>query len=382
MASMGGGVGGGGVPTAAATAAGSEATTVGGAQVNGDGTVEVGGQIVDLATAEGTKALVEAVDAEELSTIKGLLQLKEADGPDGPVLVANDRFQDVDTSAVRKQLGPGDGKEGADALDGEINGEFEKNGIPGPFNGNTTGELQRKMSKEPGFNVAVSAMKAYLQNPTKKNMSDAVDRTARLAMGSSAKTAAGGTNEAGGASGLKTSTASSRGPLPGSGNDPGAVNVMELLFLVFKESIKETNEDKKYFLKKLKDFNKMGEALSDYLSELVEVSRDLGARAAGQKYPEMVTTTATIKKFDTSSLNKDGNMQVIKSEFKPGIDRAGLNDTIKEVEAMQETVRNKRQMASTAFQNFDQKANQLYNLMSSVMKAMNEMRMGTTRNML
>jgi len=64
------------------------------------------------------------------------------------------------------------------------------------------------------------------------------------------------------------------------------------------------------------------------------------------------------------------------------LDRAGLSDTIKEVEAMQETVRNKRQMASNAFQNFDQKANQLYNLLSSVMKAMNEMRMGTVRNML
>jgi hypothetical protein len=59
-----------------------------------------------------------------------------------------------------------------------------------------------------------------------------------------------------------------------------------------------------------------------------------------------------------------------------------LSDTIKEVESMQETVRNKRQMASTAFQNFDQKASQLYNLLSSVMKAMNEMRMGTVRNML
>jgi len=39
-------------------------------------------------------------------------------------------------------------------------------------------------------------------------------------------------------------------------------------------------------------------------------------------------------------------------------------------------------MASTAFQNFDQKSNQLYNLISSVMKAMNEMRKGTVRNML
>ena len=40
------------------------------------------------------------------------------------------------------------------------------------------------------------------------------------------------------------------------------------------------------------------------------------------------------------------------------------------------------QMASTAFQNFDQKANQLYNLLSSVMKAMNEMRINTMRNIL
>ena len=53
-----------------------------------------------------------------------------------------------------------------------------------------------------------------------------------------------------------------------------------------------------------------------------------------------------------------------------------VNDRIKDVESMQETVRNKRQMASTAFQNFDQKSNQLYNMMSAVMKAFNEMRSG------
>ena len=51
-------------------------------------------------------------------------------------------------------------------------------------------------------------------------------------------------------------------------------------------------------------------------------------------------------------------------------------------DSMQETVRNKRQMASTAFQNFDQKANQLYNLMSSVLKSVNEMRSGVVRNMM
>jgi hypothetical protein len=63
-------------------------------------------------------------------------------------------------------------------------------------------------------------------------------------------------------------------------------------------------------------------------------------------------------------------------------DGEGLSETIREVEDMRETVRNKRQDATTAFENFDQKANQLYNLLSSVMKAMKEMHMGTARNML
>jgi hypothetical protein len=64
------------------------------------------------------------------------------------------------------------------------------------------------------------------------------------------------------------------------------------------------------------------------------------------------------------------------------INSTDLNRTIHEVESQQEAARNKRQQASTAFQNFDQKANQQFNLLSSVMKAMNEMRLGAVRNML
>jgi hypothetical protein len=64
------------------------------------------------------------------------------------------------------------------------------------------------------------------------------------------------------------------------------------------------------------------------------------------------------------------------------LERTELNNAIKEIDSMQEQARNKRQMVSTAFQNFDQKANQQYNLPSSIMKAMNEMRMGTVRNMM
>ncbi|MBC7793071.1 MAG: hypothetical protein H7Z43_05145 [Clostridia bacterium] len=160
-------------------------------------------------------------------------------------------------------------------------------------------------------------------------------------------------------------------------------NTMELLFFVFRQSIQSTNEDKKYFLQRLQDFNVMADKLGGYLQDLVADSQQLSDASAGAKYPEKVTVSIEVKKFDLTSLSADGDLR-----NQPGyphsqtVDRAGLNDTIKGLESQQEEVRNKRQMASTAFQNFDQKSNQLYNLMASVLKVMNEMRSGTTRNML
>ncbi|KAA3629325.1 MAG: hypothetical protein DWQ09_03475 [Proteobacteria bacterium] len=84
---------------------------------------------------------------------------------------------------------------------------------------------------------------------------------------------------------------------------------------------------------------------------------------------------------ETKVLNERINKRRVAAKVKR-LDRSELNNAIKEVESIKETVRNNRQMATTAFQNFDQKSNQLYNLLSSIMKALNEMRMGTVRNML
>jgi hypothetical protein len=62
--------------------------------------------------------------------------------------------------------------------------------------------------------------------------------------------------------------------------------------------------------------------------------------------------------------------------------RAGLSATVQDLDATRESVRNQRQTTSTAFQNHDQKAIQLYNALSSVMKTFNEMRMGVIRTLL
>ncbi len=46
------------------------------------------------------------------------------------------------------------------------------------------------------------------------------------------------------------------------------INVMEVLYRVLRESINDQNEDKKYWLAKLKMYNAIAEALSDYLKDL------------------------------------------------------------------------------------------------------------------
>ncbi len=60
--------------------------------------------------------------------------------------------------------------------------------------------------------------------------------------------------------------------------------------------------------------------------------------------------------------------------FRTTTSRENLQNIIKDTEAQQQQLRNKRQMDSTAFQNADQKTQQMYNQMSSVLKTMNEMR--------
>jgi len=56
-----------------------------------------------------------------------------------------------------------------------------------------------------------------------------------------------------------------------SGESPAfPTDVMAGLFTVFRESIEQTNADKKYFLEKLAQHNKVAEALGDYLAELAE----------------------------------------------------------------------------------------------------------------
>ena len=92
-------------------------------------------------------------------------------------------------------------------------------------------------------------------------------------------------------------------------------------------------------------------------------------------------TRVPVRTFRTLPRFKRGEIARIAWQTRR-LNRSELASETAEVKTQQEQIRRQRRQCAGSFQNSDQKAKQLYDLMSSVMKAMNEMRMGTVRNML
>ena len=159
-------------------------------------------------------------------------------------------------------------------------------------------------------------------------------------------------------------------------------NVHDVLFLIMKEGVRETNEDKKYFLLKMKDMNKIADEMANKLQDFMTAGQTLTNKGKDMDSTEAAKEKTSVQKttFDAGTLKANG--EVSRTDTTISVDRTSLNNAIKHLESQQETLKNKRSIAQTSFQNFDQKSNQLYNLISTVMKSMNEMRQGTIRNML
>jgi|MDTC01.3.fsa_nt_gb hypothetical protein len=303
-----------------------------------------GGEPVSVTTEAGVSAAREALDTADFSKLEGLMGAQGYKLEAG-VFVPSDEYGQ---KAQGLDMGPDVGGE-MTVVSKELNDEVFDGKA---YNNNTTEKNTPTVLASASGQAASNAGKAYAENPTDENRAAFVKA------------------------------------LDACASDHSEMNIYELLFICFRESIAETNKDKAYFLKKIGDSNNMAEGLSKYLEELVGKSQELSDKGIGddgkvKEEAHKETVEVDIQRFDLSGPGKDGEIQKLKgaSETKE-LDRAGLNDEMKHVESMQETIRNKRQMASTSFQNFDQKANQLYNLMSSVLKSVNEMRSGTVRNML
>jgi hypothetical protein len=148
-------------------------------------------------------------------------------------------------------------------------------------------------------------------------------------------------------------------------------DVMATLFYIFRESIEEANEDKSYFLKRLEEMNEIAEAMADYLRELTDAAVHL--ECSNEK--KVKIKLRRFKISDDSSENEDSSTYVIATEEELAVEILNL-------ELLLEETRNKRQEFTTMFENFDQKANQLFNILSTVMKSIKEMNSSVTRNIL
>jgi hypothetical protein len=235
-------------------------------------------------------------------------------------------------------------------------------------------------------------------------------------------------------------------------------DVMSSLFYVFKESIEEGNEDKRYFLSKLAEMNTIAEAMGEYLKDLNEASitiesaeggedSESGSDAEGfftgskyspdwsEDYRDLVNGVSAIeaelsnenlqivdkvernvwqeatpikKDTDVYELTKN-NVQSEAVKLSPEereeitavvLARTG-NSVRSTLLSLQEESRsnpnkdlikdwselieiewtdNNETDFQSMFENFDQKAQQLFNILSTVMKGMKEMKASTKRN--
>jgi len=247
---------------------------------------------------------------------------------------------------VKTDAGPQAVDTGMTPADRELGEKaFVVNGVALPFNAATTNKLNAQVKDTPEFKASVGALQKYQYNPTPANLNNFASKFTALMDA-----------------------------------NPNA-NVMELLFLVFRASIEDMNKDKEYYLYKLQDYNKMAQSLSDYLQYLTGVSQDLAAQSVNNSKANEIGIDYDTKSFDLTCLKSDGSVFSADTGTKHTT-RSGLDNELKKVESDQTTVSNERELASNAFQSFDQKSNQLYNLLASVVKVMNDMRTSTVRNMM
>jgi hypothetical protein len=160
--------------------------------------------------------------------------------------------------------------------------------------------------------------------------------------------------------------------------DPALV-VMALM----RESVKESFEDTKVFLDKIKHLNNVSTALTETAAKIDAISKKMANAEGANKYPEKATieisnTDSATRIPDLSSAINGGTTNAAQLRSLDWGGQVNGNSTIlrrghidamaKNIEREMEKVRNERQMATTHFQNFDQKKSQYISILTNVSK--------------
>jgi len=118
---------------------------------------------------------------------------------------------------------------------------------------------------------------------------------------------------------------------------------------------------------------------ADSVRELI-AQVDVRARKARQRI--LTRTDMERLQVDVSPVERLANRPAVEAPEQKSMDSSALNDAIRDVDTQRETARNKGRNAQTAFRNYDQKSNQIYRQLSSLMKTLNDMRIDTMSDLL
>ena len=112
-------------------------------------------------------------------------------------------------------------------------------------------------------------------------------------------------------------------------------DITKVLYESIRQSMVETRQDKEYYLRKIASYNQSKKVTREHLRDL---NQETGKHDQGAD--------------QKTSSKKD------------------LKDTINEIKKDQESLREKRQAAQTSFQAADEKANQMHNVLSQLLKVL------------
>jgi hypothetical protein len=151
-------------------------------------------------------------------------------------------------------------------------------------------------------------------------------------------------------------------------------NVMEILHIITKESIKEDNETKRVKLQKLDDYNKISKALDQSLDSLADSSEELASREDKDESDKKVRVRYDL--YDTETVGPD-RQPVKTGTFSANMSRNALSTEMKQLENRMEELRNSKQKVTNEFQHLDQIVNQTMQGIARLLRALGQMRTGT-----
>jgi len=135
-------------------------------------------------------------------------------------------------------------------------------------------------------------------------------------------------------------------------------NIMAVLFFVFKESVESQNEDKKYWLEKLRQYNELGQALHD------ELERLRAHRCPAEPCPPFQTNARALQtSFGSAFLTSPRDLAAYQAELEQQLQSVGDD----------------AQLANVELQNVLQKMQQTLQSISNIAKTMHDTAMAVIR---